>query len=158
FDRYLESKAANVDVQRVFEFAPRLSMHQIRGSLEVLRREETITSDSVIAYLEKLKMASNINVGQVRDVALDDLKGVDDVVASLKRYIIHPVAEEGLARRYGLRPKRGILLFGPPGTGKTTVGRALARQLRSKFFRIDGTFITRSNDFYSRIRRVFEAA
>jgi SpoVK/Ycf46/Vps4 family AAA+-type ATPase len=158
FDRYLGSEAANVDVQRVFEFAPRLSMHQIRGSLEVLRREEAITTESVIAYLEKLKMASNINVGQVRDVALDDLKGVDDVVASLKRYIINPLAEEGLARRYGLRPKRGILLFGPPGTGKTTVGRALARQLRSKFFRIDGTFITRSNDFYTRIRRVFEAA
>jgi SpoVK/Ycf46/Vps4 family AAA+-type ATPase len=49
-------------------------------------------------------------------------------------------------------------LAGPPGTGKTTIGRALAHRLKSKFFLIDGTFISGTNDFYSRIRQVFEAA
>jgi ATP-dependent 26S proteasome regulatory subunit len=158
FDCFLDEKAKKVDVERVFQFASRLSIHQIRGSLEVLRREPEITTDRVIAYLEQLKMASNINVSHVRDVSLEDLKGVGDVVEALQRFVINPLSEEALARQYGVRPKRGILLFGPPGTGKTTVGRALARRLRSKFFRIDGTFITRSNEFYQRVSRVFESA
>jgi transitional endoplasmic reticulum ATPase len=52
-----------------------------------------------------------------------------------------------------------ILLYGPPGTGKTTVGRALAlRLIRSKFLRIDGTFISRTSDFYQKIFHVFEGA
>jgi transitional endoplasmic reticulum ATPase len=57
-----------------------------------------------------------------------------------------------------IKPKRGVLLAGPPGTGKTTVGRALAHRLRSKFFLIDGTFISGTGAFYQRIQDVFEAA
>src|SRR6185369_15274329 len=45
-----------------------------------------------------------------------------------------------------------------PGTGKTTVGRALAHRLKGKFFLIDGTFIAGTNEFYNRISQVFEAA
>ena len=158
FERLLDGNTGTIDVQRVFNFAPRLSIHQIRGSLEVLRREPGITTDRVVEYLEQLKMASNVNLSHVRDVALEQLKGVDDVLLALQRFVINPLSEERLAREYGVRPKRGILLFGPPGTGKTTVGRALARRLRSKFFRIDGTFITRSDEFYSKVNHVFEAA
>jgi ATP-dependent 26S proteasome regulatory subunit len=51
-----------------------------------------------------------------------------------------------------------VLLAGPPGTGKTTVGRALAHRLRSKFFLIDGTVISGTGAFYQRITSIFEAA
>jgi len=69
-----------------------------------------------------------------------------------------PLENDALANQYKLRSKRGVLLYGPPGTGKTTVGRALAHRLKSKFFLIDGTFITGTSDFYHRIHHVFEAA
>ena len=51
-----------------------------------------------------------------------------------------------------------MLLAGPPGTGKTTIGRALAHRLKSKFFLIDGTVVSGSPDFYGQIHRIFEAA
>src|SRR6185295_9430975 len=63
-----------------------------------------------------------------------------------------------LATELNLRPKRGVLLVGPPGTGKTTIGRALAHRLKSKFFLIDGTYISGTNQFYNRVHQVFEEA
>ncbi|MCB0153066.1 MAG: AAA family ATPase, partial [Caldilineaceae bacterium] len=52
-----------------------------------------------------------------------------------------------MAEQLTLRPKRGVLLAGPPGTGKTTIGRALAHRLKSKFFLLDGTAIAGTGDF-----------
>ena len=51
-----------------------------------------------------------------------------------------------------------MLLAGPPGTGKTTIERALAARLRSKFFLIDGTVIAGTYNFYDRVQKIFEAA
>lgn len=111
FGYLLGERLASVDMRRVFDFAPRLTIHQMHGSLQVLKKESEVTTERVITYLEQLKMASNMNVANVRDVALEDLKGVDDVIAGLKRHVITPLVEEDLARRYAVRPKRGILLL-----------------------------------------------
>jgi SpoVK/Ycf46/Vps4 family AAA+-type ATPase len=51
-----------------------------------------------------------------------------------------------------------VLLAGPPGTGKTTIGRALAHRLKSKFFLIDGTVVAGSDCFYSQVNSIFQAA
>jgi SpoVK/Ycf46/Vps4 family AAA+-type ATPase len=51
-----------------------------------------------------------------------------------------------------------VLIAGPPGTGKTTVGRALAHRLKSKFFLVDGTIISGTRSFYGHIQKVFANA
>src|SRR5207253_471199 len=89
---------------------------------------------------------------------LSDLKGIDEVIRSLEANIIVPLENDELAAELGLKPKRGVLLAGPPGTGKTTVGRALAHRLKSKFFLLDGTFISGACDFYERVHQLFERA
>jgi ATP-dependent 26S proteasome regulatory subunit len=92
-------------------------------------------------------LASNVDLSEVQPVSLRDLQGVDSVIESLEANIVLPLENDELATEFGLKPKRGVLLAGPPGTGKTTVGRALAHRLQSKFFIIDGTFISGTQHF-----------
>src|SRR5436309_10324996 len=103
-------------------------------------------------------MTSNVDLNEVQAVDLRSLKGLDDVIASLEANVVLPFENDKLATELRIKPKRGVLIIGPPGTGKTTVGRALAHRLKSKFFLIDGTFISGTRDFYDRIRNVVEAA
>lgn len=160
-DVWLRAEAAkNIDFAKVFRFAPKLHAHQIKSACEWLTatQPEEINTERFIEYLRSKHLASNVNLEEVEAVDLSQLKGVDDVLRSLGRNIVLPLENDELASELGLHAKRGVLLYGPPGTGKTTVGRALAHRLKGKFFLIDGTFISGTQDFYERVHHVFEAA
>jgi len=158
FDLYLETDGEDLDVSKIHRFAPKLNLHQIRLASLELRRKGRPTTDSMIDYLRTSQMISNVDIGEVQDVDLSSLRGVDDIVQALEANIILPLEDDALATELQIKPKRGVLIAGPPGTGKTTIGRALARRLRGKFFLIDGTFISGSRQFYQRIQQVFEGA
>jgi transitional endoplasmic reticulum ATPase len=155
---YLEEKAKNLDYKKIHRFAPKLNAHQLKVASVWLRNSEALDTEKFIEYLRKRKMTSNVDLEEVEAVELHSLKGLDDLIESLEANIIVPLERDELANEFNIQPKRGVLLAGPPGTGKTTVGRALAHRLRSKFFLIDGTFISGSRDFYQKVERVFEAA
>lgn len=149
---------ASLDAEKIYRFAPKLNAHQIRAACDWLRTSGPFSSDQFIEYLRSQRLASNVDLDEVQEVDLHDLYGVDDVVRSLEIHIVLPLTHDSLTAELGLRAKRGVLLYGPPGSGKTTIGRALAHRLRGKFFLIDGTFIAGTADFYGRIHQVFEAA
>lgn len=154
----LGDRARDFDFDRIHRFVPRLDGHQMRYSALGLREHGALTTDAFIDFLEKHALASNVNTGEVAQVSLDDLHGVDDVIRQLDVDVIVPMERVDVAKELGLRAKRGVLLFGPPGTGKTTVGRALAHRLRNKFFLIDGTVVSGTQGFYQQIFRIFEGA
>ena len=136
------SRAEQLKVDKIHRFAPGLSAHQIRNACLWLAQEEGLDTERFIEYLRSQGMTSNVDLSEVRQVRLQDLQGIDRVITSLETHIVLPLENDELASAYGLKPKRGVLLLGPPGTGKTTIGRALAHRLKSKFFLIGiGTFI-----------------
>lgn len=151
-------RADRLNIDKIHRFAPGLDAHQLKNACLWLAEEETLDTDRFIDYLRSQGMNSNVDLAEVRPVRLHDLHGIDDVITALETHVVLPLENDELAMHYRLKPKRGVLLLGPPGTGKTTVGRALAHRLKSKFFLIDGTFIAGTDRFYGQIHRVFHEA
>lgn len=153
-----EALAGPIDYAKLHRFAPHLNAHLLHTVCPQLRQRSSLGTAEFIEFLRSFGLTSNVDLEEVQQVELRDLKGIDEVIRSLETNIILPLENDDLATELGLKPKRGVLLLGPPGTGKTTVGRALAHRLRGKFFLIDGTFIAGTDQFYWQIRHVFQMA
>lgn len=75
------------------------------------------------------------------EVHWEDIAGLEEAKKSLKEAVVYPFLRPDLFS--GLRePARGMLLFGPPGTGKTMLARAVATESQSTFFSISASSLT----------------
>jgi transitional endoplasmic reticulum ATPase len=154
---------ASIDFAKIHRYARRMTARQIRRASEGVRtllaaKPNQDVTEAFIDYLKSAQLVSNVDLGEVQTVKLEDLRGLDDVLRALEANVIMPLEHGDLATELALKPKRGVLLAGPPGTGKTTIGRALAHRLRGKFFLVDGTVIAGTPRFYQQLHHVFESA
>jgi transitional endoplasmic reticulum ATPase len=153
-----DDRCEPLDFTRIHRFAPALDAHQLRSICTWLRQKDVLDTEGFIDYLRSQHLTSNVDLDEVQNVTLADLHGVAEVVESLEANVVLPLENDVLAAELGLKPKRGVLLLGPPGTGKTTVGRALAHRLKGKFFLMDGTVISGTDRFYHMVQRIFAEA
>ena len=99
--------------------------------------------------------------GQRRaDVTYDDLGGMRDTIDALREMVELPLRHPELFQRLGVDPPKGVLLHGPPGTGKTRLARAVANESAARFFLINGPEIMGSayGESERRLRDIFEQA
>ena len=94
------------------------------------------------------------------DVTYDDLGGLGDTIDQIREMVELPLRYPELFERLGVEPPKGVLLHGPPGTGKTRLARAVANESDAEFFHIAGPEIMGSayGESEQRLRQVFEEA
>jgi transitional endoplasmic reticulum ATPase len=90
----------------------------------------------------------------------DDVGGMNDTIRQLQEMVELPLRYPELFTRLGVDPPRGVLLHGPPGTGKTRLAQAVANESEAQFFSINGPEIMGSayGESEKRLREVFEQA
>jgi len=94
------------------------------------------------------------------DVTYDDLGGLGSTIDQVREMVELPLRYPELFRRLGVDPPKGVLLHGPPGTGKTRLAKAVANESHAEFFHIAGPEIMGSayGEREKRLRDVFEQA
>ena len=90
----------------------------------------------------------------------DDVGGMDETIKQLREMVELPLRYPELFTRLGVDPPKGVLLHGPPGTGKTRLAQAVANESDAQFFTINGPEIMGSayGESERRLREVFEEA
>ena len=94
------------------------------------------------------------------DVTYDDIGGMASTIDQLREMVELPLRYPELFERLGVEPPKGVLLHGPPGTGKTRLARAVANESDAQFFLINGPEIMGSayGESEQRLREIFEEA
>ncbi len=75
---------------------------------------------------------------EVPNVKWEQIGGLEDLKQKLKEAVDWPLSHPKIFKRMGIRPPKGILLYGPPGCGKTLLARAVATESKANFISIKG--------------------
>ncbi|MDQ3951946.1 MAG: proteasome ATPase [Actinomycetota bacterium] len=116
------------DEERVVELADSLKEIQIRAGDSLLLEPK---SGHVLEKLPKPEVEELI-LEEVPDVSYEDIGGLDGQIEEIRDAVELPYLHGDLFREHQLDPPKGILLYGPPGCGKTLVAKAVANSLAKK--------------------------
>ncbi|EQC41700.1 cell division cycle protein 48 [Saprolegnia diclina VS20] len=94
------------------------------------------------------------------EVGYSDIGGCRRQMAQIREMIELPLRHPTLFKTLGVKPPRGVLLYGPPGSGKTLMARAVANETGAFFFLINGPEIMSkmAGESESNLRKAFEEA
>ena len=183
FEKYLNGKAGRVDYKKLAENSERFTGADIKALCETAFRENdfkplteeqlmmrlSITRPSYTLEMQKMYelwgKKYNRSTGAQEDnqnktakrLCWDDIKGMDSVKAILREKIELPIQNAEKYKEYGITAPKGILLFGPPGCGKTFFAKVASDESNAAFYVINGPELLggRVGESEENLRKVF---
>ncbi|MCD4739770.1 CDC48 family AAA ATPase [archaeon] len=135
----LEALAKESAMKALRRVIPKMDLEEDEGiPPEVLEKLEVTRRDFREALKEVQPSALREVLVEIPNVKWADVGGLDNVKNDLKEAIEWPLKHPDRFRRIGIRPPRGIFLFGPPGTGKTLMAQAVANESDANFISVKG--------------------
>jgi transitional endoplasmic reticulum ATPase len=119
-------------------YLPKINLEEKRIPHELLEQMEVTNEDMMNAYREITPTAMREVYVETPNVRWEDIGGLDDVKQYLKEAVEWPLKNPEAFKRFGITPPKGILLYGPPGSGKTLLGRAVATESEANFISVRG--------------------
>lgn len=139
--------------------------------LDTARAGDTLLVDTKAGFaFERIPKTevSQLSLEEVPDVTYEDIGGLDEQIDQIKDAVELPFSHPQLYRDYQLHPPKGVLLYGPPGCGKTLIAKAVANSLATRvgdgsasyFLNVKGPELLNKfvGETERRIRLIFERA
>lgn len=108
----------------------------------------------------KLTILADATVSRKPRVTYEEIGGLKEKIEKLREIVELPLRHPEVFQRLGIEPHKGIMLYGPPGCGKTLIAKALASESEANFYSINGPEIM--NKYYgeteARLREMFKEA
>ncbi|MCH4159991.1 MAG: proteasome ATPase [Bifidobacterium sp.] len=112
------------------------------ASLKVSDRVILDNSQHVALGMLPSEDNSDLVLEETPDVTFNDIGGLDEQIERIRDAVQLPFQHRALFERYSLRPPKGILLYGPPGNGKTMIAKAVANSLAEGSSAGSGVFLS----------------
>ena len=156
----LSSLGRETAMKALRRYLPEINLEDERIPPSVLEKMEVRMEDFLAAYREITPTAMREVYIEVPTVRWTEVGGLAEVKEDLKEAVEWPLKNPGVFTRMGIRPPKGIMLYGPPGCGKTLLARAVATESEANFITIKGpeVFSKWVGESEKAIREVFRKA
>lgn len=141
-------------------FVTRGSMRQVEFKVvETDPAEYCIVAPDTVIHCEGEPIKRE-DEDKLDEVGYDDIGGCRKQLALIRELVELPLRHPALFKSIGVKPPKGILMYGPPGSGKTLIARAIANETGAFFFVINGPEIMSklAGESESNLRKAFEEA
>ncbi len=119
-------------------YLPEIDLDEDTIPPEVLEKMEVKMEDFKLAIREIEPSALREIYVEIPEIQWDEVGGLEEIKERLKESVEWPLTQSELFNHFGIKPPRGIVLFGAPGTGKTLLAKAIANEAKANFISIKG--------------------
>lgn len=117
---------------------PKIDLEKEELPAEILENLNVCKADFVEAMKSVEPSALREVFVEVPDITWADIGGLEKVKSELKEAVEWPIKHPGAFKKIGIRPPKGVLLYGPPGCGKTLLAKAAANESEANFILVKG--------------------
>ncbi len=119
-------------------YLPKIDLDSEMIDPELLEQIEITKADFEEALKEVMPSGIREVFVEIPNVSWDQIGGLEELKQKLIEAVDWPLSHPKIFERMGIKPPRGILLYGPPGCGKTLLARAVAHESKANFISIKG--------------------